>query len=119
MAIEDGRIPQIAIGNALGVGGTQLTGSILFRCPREVCFLRREKNQQIANDADDLTLKYVVHFIDGARTECLSPDSALRVIAYRHRVKLAALVTDKTEERIVVWIYPGENIIAEVIISAG
>jgi hypothetical protein len=41
------------------------------------------------------------------------------VIAYRHRVKLAELVTDKTEEKIVVFIYPGENIIAEVIISAG
>ena len=119
MAIEDGRIPQIAIGNALGVGGTQLIGSILFRCPRDGRFLRREKNQQIADDADDLILRYVVHFTDGARTECLSSDSALRVIAYRHRVKLAALVTDKTEERIVVWIYPGENIIAEVIISAG
>jgi hypothetical protein len=101
------------------VGGTQLTGSILFPCPREVCLLRWEKNQQIANGADDLTLKYVVHFTDGARTECLSSDCALRVIAYRHRVKLAELVTDKTEEKIVVFIYPGENIIAEVIISAG
>jgi hypothetical protein len=119
MAIENGRIPRIAIGNALGVGGTQRTGSILFPCPRVVCLLRREKNQQIANGADDLTLKYVVHFTDGARTECLSSDCALRVIAYRHRVKLAELVTDKTEEKIVVFIYPGENIIAEVIISAG
>jgi hypothetical protein len=40
------------------------------------------------------------------------------VIAYRHRVVPAALVTDKTEERILVWLYPNENIIAEVIISA-
>lgn len=66
-----------------------------------------------------MTLRYVVHFADGARTECLSSDCALRVIAYRHRVKLADLVTDKTEERIVVWIFPGENSIAEVTISAG
>jgi hypothetical protein len=29
-----------------------------------------------------------------------------------------ALVTDKTEEKILVWLYPGENTIAEVIISA-
>jgi hypothetical protein len=48
----------------------------------------------------------------------LSSDGALRVIAYRHRVATADLVTDKTEERILVWIYPGENAIAEVIILA-
>ena len=30
---------------------------------------------------------------------------------------MADLVTDKTKERIVVWIYPGENIVAEVIIK--
>jgi hypothetical protein len=40
----------------------------------------------------------------------------LPVIAYRHRVALIDLVTDRTEERILVWIYPGENSIAEVII---
>jgi hypothetical protein len=40
------------------------------------------------------------------------------VIAYRHRVAPADLVTDNTEERILVWIYPGEDTIAEVIISA-
>ena len=100
------------------MGGSQLTGSTIFRCPRDVRFLRREKNQQTADDADDLILRYVVYFTDGTRTACPSSDSALRVIAYRHRVKLVNLVTDKTNERIVVWIYPGENIIAEVIISA-
>jgi hypothetical protein len=63
-------------------------------------------------------LKYAIHFSDGARTDCLSSDGALRVIAYRHRVATADLVTDKTEERILVWIYPGENAIAEVIILA-
>jgi hypothetical protein len=62
-------------------------------------------------------VRYVVRFTDGARTECSSSDAALRVIAYRRRVTLADLVTDKTKERIVVWIYPGENSIAEVTIS--
>jgi hypothetical protein len=62
-------------------------------------------------------LRYAIHFSDGARTDCWSSDSALRVIAYRHRVALTDLVTNRTEERILVWIYPGENSIAEVIIS--
>jgi hypothetical protein len=62
-------------------------------------------------------LRYAIHFNDGARTDCWSSDSALRVIAYRHRVALTDLVTDRTEERILVWIYPGENSIEEVIIS--
>jgi hypothetical protein len=48
----------------------------------------------------------------------LSSEGALRVIAYRHRVAPADLITDKTEEKILVWIYPGENTIAEVIVSA-
>lgn len=39
------------------------------------------------------------------------------MIAYRHRVKLADLVTDKTKERIAVWIYLGEKIIAEITIK--
>ena len=73
----------------------------------------------MTDGANDVILRYVVHFTDGVRTECSSSHGALRVIAYRHRVTLADLVTDKTQERIVVWIYPGENIIAEVTISAG
>jgi hypothetical protein len=63
-------------------------------------------------------LRYAIHFSDGVRKDCLSSDGALRIIAYRHRVTPAALVTDKTEKRILVWLYPGENTIAEVIISA-
>jgi hypothetical protein len=63
-------------------------------------------------------VRYAIHFTDGVRTECFSSDGALRLIAYRHRVAPAALVTDKTEERILVWLYPNENTIAEVIISA-
>jgi hypothetical protein len=63
------------------------------------------------------TLEFVVlqtgceefHFSDGARKDCWSSDSALRLIAYRHRVAVTDLVTDRTEERILVWIYPGEK----------
>ena len=62
-------------------------------------------------------MRYVVQFTDGGRTECWSSDGALRLIAYRHRVKLADLVTDQTKERMVVWIYPAGNVIAEVIIE--
>ena len=50
--------------------------------------------------------------------DCLSSDGALRLIAYRHRVTPADLITDKTKEKILVWLYRGENTIAEVIISA-
>ena len=63
-------------------------------------------------------LRYAIHFTDGVSKECSSSDAALRLIAYRLRVALSDLVTDKTEERILVWIYPGEDTIAEVIISA-
>jgi hypothetical protein len=63
-------------------------------------------------------LRYAIHFSDGVSMEVLSPAAALRMIAYRHRVAPADLVTDKTEERILVWIYPSEDSIAEVIISA-
>jgi hypothetical protein len=48
----------------------------------------------------------------------LSSDGVLRVIAYRHGLAPADLVTDKPGDRILVWIYPRENTIAEVIISA-
>ena len=65
-----------------------------------------------------MALRYAIHFNDGVSKECSSSDAALRLIAYRHRVTPTDLVTDKTEERILVWIYPGEDTIAEVIISA-
>jgi hypothetical protein len=63
-------------------------------------------------------LRYAIHFNDGVSMEVLNSAAALRMIAYRHRVAPADLVTDKTEERILVWIYPSEDSIAEVIISA-
>jgi hypothetical protein len=63
-------------------------------------------------------MRYAIHFSDGVSTECSNSDGALRMIAYRHRVAPAELVTDKTEGRILVWIYPGEDTIAEVVISA-
>jgi hypothetical protein len=63
-------------------------------------------------------MRYAIHFSDGVSEECLSSDAALRLIAYRLRVAACDLVTDKTEDRILVWIYPGEDTIAEVIISA-
>lgn len=62
--------------------------------------------------------RYAIHFSDGVRMDCLSSDGALRLIAYRHRVTPADLITDKTKEKILVWLYRGENTIAEVIISA-
>jgi hypothetical protein len=65
-----------------------------------------------------MALRYAIHFNDGVSKECSSSDAALRLIAYRHRVAPCDLVTDKTEERILVWIYPGgEDTIAEVLIS--
>jgi|GEM_PF-3272586 len=63
-------------------------------------------------------MRYAIYFSDGACQECSSSDGALRVIAYRHRVAPASLITEKTEERILVWIYPSEDTIAEVLISA-
>src|SRR6202008_3558388 len=47
-------------------------------------------------------LRYAIHFNDGVSIECSSSAGALRVIAYRHRVAPADLVTDRTEERILV-----------------
>jgi hypothetical protein len=41
----------------------------------------------------------------------------MRVIASRHRVGRADLITDTTEEKIVVWLYSGEISIAEVFVS--
>jgi hypothetical protein len=45
-------------------------------------------------------MRYAIYFSDGACQECSSSDGALRLIAYRHRVAPASLVTEKTEERI-------------------
>jgi hypothetical protein len=50
---------------------------------------------------------------------CLTLEGAMRVIAYRHRVARGDLITDTTEEKVVVWLYPGEISIAEVFVSSG
>ena len=46
--------------------------------------------------------------------DSLTLDGAMRLIACRHRVTPADLVTDTSEERILVWLYHGESTIAEV-----
>jgi hypothetical protein len=74
--------------------------------------------EKLASCYYECFLRYAIHFSDGVSKECSSSDAALRLIAYRLRVAPSDLVTDKTEERILVWIYPGEDTIAEVIISA-
>ena len=49
---------------------------------------------------------------------CLTLEGAMRVIACRHRVGRGDLITDTTEEKVVVWLYPGEISIAEVLVSS-
>ena len=62
-------------------------------------------------------MKYSIHYTDGVKMDSLSLDGAMRLIACRHRVTPADLVTDTTEKRILVWLYHGESTIAEVITS--
>jgi hypothetical protein len=62
-------------------------------------------------------MRYTINFGDGVKKDCLTSDGAIRVIAFRHRVTPADLITDTTGERILVRLYPGENTIAEVIAS--
>jgi hypothetical protein len=62
-------------------------------------------------------MRYTINFSDGVKKDCLTSNGAIRVIAFRHRVTPADLITDTTEERILVRLYPGENTIAEVIAS--
>ena len=50
--------------------------------------------------------------------DCSTLEGAMRVIAYRHRVRRGDLITETTEEKIVVWLYPGEISIAEVFVSS-
>jgi hypothetical protein len=50
--------------------------------------------------------------------DCWTLEGAMRVIASRHRVGRGALITDTTEEKIVVWLYSGEISIAEVFVSS-
>ena len=63
-------------------------------------------------------MRYTINFSDGVKKACLTPDGAMRLIAFHHRVTPVDLITDTTEERILVWLYHGESTIAEVIISA-
>ena len=62
-------------------------------------------------------MRYAIQFTDGSKMHCLTLEGAMRVIACRHRVKRRDLITDTTEEKILVWLYPGEISIAEVFVS--
>ena len=50
--------------------------------------------------------------------DSLTLDGAMRLIAFRHRATRRDLITDTTKEKILVWLYPGENPIAEVILQS-
>ncbi len=50
--------------------------------------------------------------------DCLTLEGAVRMIAFRHRVRRGDLITETTEEKILVWLYPGETSIAEVFVSS-
>lgn len=63
------------------------------------------------------TMRCVIHFTDGSKLDSLTLDGAMRLIAYRYRVKRSELITDTTEEKISVWLYPDEIPIAEVFVS--
>jgi hypothetical protein len=62
---------------------------------------------------------YAIHFTDGAEMDSLTLDGAMRAIAIHHRVKCRDLITDTTEEKILVWLHPGESSVAEVIVPRG
>jgi hypothetical protein len=62
-------------------------------------------------------MRYTINFSDGVKKDCLTSEGAIRVIAFRQRVTPADLITDTSEERILVRLHPGENTIAEVIAS--
>jgi hypothetical protein len=64
-------------------------------------------------------VRYAIHFTDGSKMDCLTLEGAMRVIACRHRVRRGDLITETTEEKILVWLYPGEICIAEVFVSSG
>ena len=63
-------------------------------------------------------VRYAIHFTDGLKMDCLTLEGAMRVIASRHRLGRSDLITDTTEEKIVVWLYSGEVSIAEVFVSS-
>ena len=63
-------------------------------------------------------VRYAIHFTDGLKMDCWTLEGAMRVIASRHRLGRSDLITDTTEEKIVVWLYSGETSIAEVFVSS-
>jgi hypothetical protein len=67
----------------------------------------------------ETTVIYAIHFTDGVKMGSLTLDGAMRLIAIRHRVMCRDLITDTTEKKISVWLYPSESSIAEVIVSGG
>jgi hypothetical protein len=64
------------------------------------------------------TVKYAIHFTDGSKMDVLTLNDAMRMIAYRYRVRRGDLSTDTTEEKISVWLYPREFPIADVFVRA-
>jgi hypothetical protein len=66
----------------------------------------------------DWSVRYVIHFTDGSKMDCLTLDGAMRVIAHYYRVRRGELITDTTGEKISVWLYPGEIPIADVFVRA-
>jgi hypothetical protein len=63
-------------------------------------------------------MRYAIHYTDGATMDSLTFDGAMRLIACRYRVIRRDLITGTTEEKISVWLYPGEHCIAEIIVSS-
>jgi hypothetical protein len=63
-------------------------------------------------------MRYTIHYTDGAKMDSLTSDGAMQLIAWHCRVKRRDLITDTTEEKISVWLYPGERSIAEIIVSS-
>jgi hypothetical protein len=63
-------------------------------------------------------VRYAIHFTDGLKMDCFTLEGAMRVIASRHRRGRGDLITDTTEEKIVVWLYSDEISIAEVFVSS-
>ena len=63
-------------------------------------------------------MRYAIHFTDGYKMDCLTLEGAMRLIAYHRRVRSGKLITETTEEKISVWLYPDEIPIAEVFVSS-
>ena len=63
-------------------------------------------------------MRYAISFTDGVKMGSLTLDGAMRLIAIRHRVMPRDLTTETTVEKILVWLHPGESVIAEVIVRS-